>query len=181
MHAGGASRTERNLILPPADEAQLGQAIDVFRDRVDYSIQNLIEPPKNFLAKLQQTVREHQQAFVRTSNDQRDVDTVLGWVTTAQAKPPAVIDAQLQVDEARTEGEANQDRAFNSEQVQEQEQEQVRQNSSFEREWVTTAAAEAHIFGSFFCFAFPSCHRSKSRSRQVAEATSVCVRGLECQ
>jgi hypothetical protein len=124
IHAGGASRVERNLVLPAADEAVLGQAIDVFRDRVDYSISNLIDPPKNFLARLQTTVREHQAAFIRTSNDQNDVDTVLGWVTSAQTKPPAVIDVQLQVDEARTEGEDQKDRAFNSEQVQEQEQEQ---------------------------------------------------------
>jgi len=169
VHAAGVSRKDRELVLAPADETQLGQAIDTFRDRVDFSIATLVDPPKDFLSKLQQTVREHQQVYIRNANDQRDVDTVVGWVKAAQAKPPAVVDKELQVDEARTEGEANQDRAFNSEQVQEQEQEQGQ-----------TAEQQQHCIAGLVCerlLTLDVCvcvcfSQSKSRSRNRSKSSS---------
>jgi hypothetical protein len=116
---GGA---KNNVELTAADEQQLAHAVDVFRDRVDYSIANVVAPPTNFLSKLQTAVRER-QAFIRSPADTAAVDTVLGWVTTAQQSKPVVkLDAELEKDEARNEGEAGQDRAYNSEQVQEQGQ-----------------------------------------------------------
>lgn len=117
--------------LAPADELSLAKSVDVFRDRVDYSIENVVAPSKNFLAKLESTVKEHRDEWIRTERDQIDVETILGWVTSSAAKT-----AQMQQDQdlSREEAEDGKSRGLNSEQVQEQEQEQASHTEEGESE-----------------------------------------------
>ena len=94
-----------------------GKSVDVFRDRVDYAVENAVPEPKPFLVKLQTMINEHRDFLVRPE-EQEAVKVVLGWVASSQKK--VEIKSDMQEQENRLMQEANEERAFGGEQVQEQ-------------------------------------------------------------
>ena len=97
-----------------------GKSVDVFRDRVDYAVENAVPEPKPFLTKLQGMINEHRE-FLTRPEEQEAVKVVLGWVSSSQKKVDAG-KAEMQAQEAQLIQEANEERSFGGEQVQEQEQ-----------------------------------------------------------
>ena len=98
-------------------------SVDVFRERVDYSIENVVPTPLPFVQKLEKMIREH-ATFLQDATDQAAVKQVLTLVSVSQKKP------EFKEQDLSVQEEASKDRSFNSEQVQEQEQEQEQEQGT---------------------------------------------------
>jgi hypothetical protein len=122
-----------------------GADVDVFRERIDYSVDNSIPKPKSFTGRLEQMVRENSR-LLTDAQDRAVVESLLGSARTAEGEhdaAPVVRRRRVHIAEltqgvrvglqavpvAGVEGDGSADevareRAFNAEQEQEQEQEQ---------------------------------------------------------
>ena len=146
-----------------------GKSVDVFRDRVDYAVENAVPDPRPFQQKLQNMINEHRE-FLTTPAEQEAVKSVLSWVVSSQKKVETKADMVEQ--EQRLQQEANEERAFGGEQVQEQEQEQVRSHTSHSSHCCCTTVAHSVTHSSTLSVPCAvRCYRSKNKSKVRLQIT----------
>jgi hypothetical protein len=76
--------------------AYLLESLDVFRERVDFAVENSVPAPKEFLSTLKEIVRLNQR-FIESKEDEEDVRYILGTVSVGEQQGTSARQAARQI------------------------------------------------------------------------------------
>ena len=96
------------------------QCVDVFRDRLDFAVENTVPKTIPFAEKLQKLISQHTH-LIKDSKDQSDIKQVLAWVSVSNLK-------QQQIIEIEHQNQSEEEHMFGGEQVQQQGQSNALEN-----------------------------------------------------